>query len=109
MSQPRYKAAFLLPTGTKRNLGDDGWDFEFQNSLTDDIVPFLVENLALELSEKSKGFEIYRSEKIQMSVERSEESVIEYVYFQLFDLKATPLIALWSDSKFQSIGEVFVP
>ncbi len=109
MPNLRYKAAFLLPPETKRTLADDGWEFEFSNCLNQEIIEFLSKNLNLELTEKAEYSEIYRSNEVQMAVERNGERAVEYIYFQLFDLQTDPLVALWKTSVYRHLGEIFVP
>jgi len=43
----KYRAAFIIPRGSKKVLGEDGWDFVGGDYLPEEIEEFLVSELGV--------------------------------------------------------------
>ncbi|MGZ8171874.1 MULTISPECIES: hypothetical protein [Methylobacter] len=79
----KYKAAFIIPVGAKKTLGEDGWEFETSQRLPTELSTFLVNELNLKFLESYSDSDIYINESIKMTVAYDHDKLIELVYFQL--------------------------
>jgi hypothetical protein len=55
----RYTAAFLIPIGANKVLGEDGWEFESSQRLSKDIAEHLIAELKLDFVEMYSGIKRY--------------------------------------------------
>jgi len=79
----RYKAGFLIPSGTKKTLGDDGWTFESDKTLPDEIEVLIDSSLLLVSSSDSHAS--YDGDNMEVDVFKNEDGAIENVYFRFYD------------------------
>ncbi len=105
----KYKAAFLLPKGTDRALGEDGWIFTGANHLSADVVDFLVVLLGLALVESYLGMDRYAGDGLQATVVRDDEGKIEHVDFQVYDDARRKLDDAFVSSNLRDSCELFFP
>ncbi len=104
----RYKAAFLIPLGTDKTLGEYGWEFGIKY-FTVDILSFLIGLLGLVLEESYLGIDKYIGEDIQASVIHNDEGKIEHVSFQIYGNNKKRLEEAFISSKLDSSCELFFP
>jgi len=81
----KYEAAFLLPCGTSKTLGDDGWDFQSHSRISSDIVGVVTENFSFKYLESYLGIDSYENEAMKMSVIFDDNDEIEQISFQLYN------------------------
>ncbi|GGJ06222.1 hypothetical protein GCM10007978_49800 [Shewanella hanedai] len=81
----KYRAAFILPANTNKELGDDGWEFESLERLSNKIMESLVEVLSLKFLESYLGIAVYTNTNVKMSIERDDQNLIEHISFQIYD------------------------
>ncbi len=79
-----YKAAFILPKDAKKKLGDDGWEFESSQRLPSEVSELLADSLGLKYLESYLGIDVYTNAEMKMSVERDDQSLIEFISFQIY-------------------------
>lgn len=75
-------AVFLLPKGAGKELTNIGWEFDSTISLPADFVANLMNTLCLSIDRSFLGIDVYRNEKMQANVEKSDSGMVEFVYFQ---------------------------
>lgn len=105
----KYEAAFLVPKGTDRTLGEDGWIFTGAEHLGADVVDFLVVLLGLSLMEKYLGMDRFVGDSLQATVVRDDEGEIEHVYFQVYDDARKKLEEAFITSELVGSCELFFP
>ena len=105
----KYKAAFILPIGTKKVLGENGWEFETSNRLSLQIKEHLIDVLKLKFLESYLQIYCFMSEDIKMSVSYDDKNEIENIYFQVYNDKLTMLTDLFIASGIANESELFIP
>ena len=105
----KYQAAFIVPIGANKVLGEDGWEFESTGRLSEEIKDYLIESLRLSFLERYLGIESYVDGDIKMSVIFDENNEIENIYFQLYEDTLTVLSEVCQDSRVSAGGELFIP
>lgn len=105
----RYKAAFIIPTGAKKILGDDGWEFDSKNRLPGYVKDFLVDDLKLSFLESYLVYVVYANENIKASISHDEEGKIDYVSFQVYGNNMATLSGAFRASLVAKDAELFVP
>lgn len=75
-------AVFLLPKGASKELTNIGWEFESANPLPAGFVADLMTSLCLVSDKSFLGIDVYRNEKMQANVEKTDSGMVEFVYFQ---------------------------
>ncbi|MBL1274778.1 MAG: hypothetical protein COB30_001700 [Ectothiorhodospiraceae bacterium] len=106
----KYQAAFLVPAETLKFLGEDGWEFESENNVPENIKDFLTDVLALEFLKVDLGIAYYVNDIIQASLFYDEdEENIEHVYFQIYNDKIEVLKSAFLVSEFYGSLDLFVP
>lgn len=104
----KYKAAFIIPVGTKKILGEDGWEFETSIRLSTELRAFLIDALNLKFLESCSDSVSYVNESIKMSIMYDRDKLIEFVYFQLIGDALITLEALFAEDIFKN-SELFIP
>lgn len=104
----KYKAAFLIPLGANKTLGEYGWEFEIKY-FTVDILSFLIGILGLVLEESYLGIDKYIGEGIQASVIHDDEEKIEHVSFQIYGDNKKGLEEAFISSDLENSCELFFP
>lgn len=104
----RYKAAFLIPLGANKTLGEYGWEFG-NKYFTTDILIFLIELLGLVLEESYLGIDKYIGEGIQASVIHNDEGKIGNVSFQIYGDNKKRLKEAFISSNLKGSCELFFP
>lgn len=104
-----YKAAFIVPIGARKILGEDGWEFESSVRLSKDIGDGLIKTLKLTFLEEYSGIRKYAGEGIGMSIVFDDNQEIESIYFQLSGGALASLSDIGQCIDASSEAEIFVP
>ena len=105
----KYKAAFIVPIGASRILGEDGWEFESSARLSKNIGDDLMETLRLTFLKEYSGIRKYASEGIVMSIIFDDNQDVEIIYFQLSGGALASLPEICQCVDVSSGAEIFVP
>lgn len=105
----KYQAAFIVPAGANKVLGEDGWEFESSVRLSEEIKGYLVQSLRLSFLEGYLGIESYVDGDIKMSVILDDQNKIESINFQLYEDALAILTEVCQDSRISSEAELFIP
>lgn len=105
----KYQAAFIVPIGVNKVLGEDGWEFESSGRLPNEIKDYLIESLKLGFLESYLGIESYVDDDIKMSVIFDDQNKIESIHFQLYGDSLTILSEICQGSRLLSEAELFIP
>lgn len=105
----KYQAAFIVPVGAKKILGEGGWEFETPNRLSTQIKGFLIDALKLRFFESYLRIESYVDGNIKMSVILDEQNEIESINFQLNEDALTVLTGVCQHCKIFDGAELFIP
>jgi len=105
----KYEAAFIIPIGANRELGEDGWDFKTNNRLPAEIKKFLTDGLNLKFSESYLGIDSYVDENIKASVFHDDQNQIENIHFQVYGNAMTALSDVFQASFIANKSELFIP
>ncbi|RAU39808.1 MULTISPECIES: hypothetical protein [unclassified Pseudomonas] len=104
-----YKAAFIVPIGARKILGEDGWEFESSVRLSKDIGDGLIKTLKLTFLEEYSGIRKYAGEGIGMSIVFDDNQEVESIYFQLSGGALASLSEIYQCVNASSEAEIFVP
>ena|SRR5689334_462294 len=106
----QYRAAFVIPRGAKKVLGESGWEFDSQNRLPDSIKDSLVSVLKLKPLQRYLGIESYADEhSMKMSVIYDDSHQIENIYFQLHGDALMRLVDYFNSQGLEDGCELFIP
>lgn len=105
----RYEAAFIVPVGANKTLGEDGWEFDTTNRLPEEVKKFLTDDLNLRFVENYLGIDSYVDENIKASVIYDDQNQIENVYFQVYGNAMPALSNIFQSSFIANKSELFVP
>ncbi len=105
----QYKAAFVVPIGATKILGEDGWEFESAERLSKNIGNYLIGTLKLNFLEEHSGIKKYAGEDIRMSILLDDTQEIESIYFQLSGGALASLSEICQRMDVSSEAEIFVP
>jgi hypothetical protein len=105
----KYLAAFLVPIGANKVLGEDGWEFESSQRLPEDVAELLIAELKLDFVEMYSGIKKYVGDNISMSIFLDDDNEMENIYFQVFGNSLKALTELCQDPQVSSNAEMFVP
>jgi hypothetical protein len=105
----KYKAAFIIPIGTNKILGENGWEFETSNRLKEEVKEFLIDALRLKFLESYLQIDCYINENIKMSISYDDQKQIESIYFQTYNDTLTVLSDLFLAGGSVSNLELFIP
>lgn len=107
--RPPYKAAFVLALGTKKVLGDSGWEFEALKPIAPQVAQHFVHRLHLAAQDTYLGIEVFSGEDMQLSVLHDQDFGIEQVDFKTYS--DTALAAVTHAWRTEPTGstELFVP
>jgi len=105
----KYQAAFIVPVGANKVLGEDGWEFESSGRLSLKIKDYLVESLKLCFLESYLGIESYVDGNMKMSIIFDAQNEIESIHFQLYDDGLAVLSEVCQGSEIFDGAELFIP
>jgi hypothetical protein len=105
----RYTAAFLIPIGANKILGENGWEFESPKRLPKEVVEQLISALRLDFIELYSGIEKFVGDNIGMSIFLDDHNEVENIYFQVSDDSLKVLTELCQHPQMSSNAEMFVP
>ena len=105
----KYQAAFIVPIGANKILGEHGWDFESTDRLSEEIKVFLIKSLKLNFLESYLGIESYVDGDIKMSIIFDNQDEIESIHFQLYGCALATLSEACQSSRISSEAELFIP
>ena len=105
----KYQAAFIVPIGAKKILGEDGWEFESSARLSEEIKDYLIQLLNLHFLESYLGIESYVDDDIKMSIIFDDQNEIESIHFQLYGDSLAILSEVCQGSRMPSEAELFIP
>ncbi|HEX8589797.1 hypothetical protein [Pseudomonas sp.] len=109
MMKTQYTAAFIIPIGACKNLGEDGWEFESSDRLSNEVAGHLIAALRLDFVETYSGIKRYVGENIGMSLFLDDNNEVENIYFQVSGNSLKALTELCQDPQVSSTAEMFVP
>lgn len=104
----KYKAAFIIPVGTRKTLGEDGWEFETSKRLSTELRAFFIDVLNLRFAESYSDCDIYVNDNIKMTVIYDHDKLIESVYFQLAGDSLITLETVFAGDILKN-AELFIP
>ena len=105
----RYEAAFIIPVGANKILGEDGWEFDTPNRLPTEIKKFLTADLNLKYLESSIEIDSYVDGNIKASVFYDDKNQIENIYFKVYGDAMTTLLEIFHSSAIAKKSELFIP
>lgn len=105
----KYQTAFIIPVGTNKLLGEDGWEFQSSSLLSCDIKEYLVQSLSLKFFESYLGIESYIRDNVKMSVVFDEQHKIESIQFQLHGDALSKLSKVCQSDRISADAELFIP
>lgn len=105
----KYMAAFLVPIGADKVLGEDGWEFESSQRLSKDIAEHLITALKLDFIEMYSGIKRYAGDNIIMSIFLDGDNEVENIYFQVSGGSLKALAEACHNPQVSSGAEIFVP
>ncbi|WP_020396258.1 hypothetical protein [Thiolinea disciformis] len=105
----RYEAAFIVPVGVNKVLGEDGWECESPIRLSEAIKDYLIQSLRLSFLESYCGIESYVNDDLKMSITFNDQNEIEDIYFQLYGDALTLLSEVCQSGPIPAEAELFVP
>lgn len=105
----KYMAAFLIPIGVDKVLGEDGWEFESSQRLSKDIAEHLIAALKFDFIEMYSGIKKYVSDDIGMSIFFDDDNEVENFYFQVSEDSLKALAEVCQGPEVSSEAELFVP
>jgi len=103
----RYSVGFLIPKDASRTLGEDGWEFESNSRLPENIESLL--EVKLSLSESSSDLSTYSGLGLKVDVFKDEDGEIENVYFRFYDNATPELPDFLKEVESSNNLEFFVP
>ncbi|RYZ83273.1 MAG: hypothetical protein EOP04_20285 [Proteobacteria bacterium] len=109
MTIKKYTAAFLIPVGAGRNLGEDGWEFESPERLSKEVSEHLIAAFRLSFVEMYSGIKRYVGDNIGMSIFLDDQNEVENIYFQVSGNSLKALAEICQDPQVLSKAEMFVP
>lgn len=104
-----YQAAFIIPLGASKVLGDDGWEFDSGERLPESTGGYLAELLNLEFIEEYTGIRRYISNQVNMSIFFDSANEVETIYFQTFDNGLALLSEACEIEEVACHAEIFIP
>jgi hypothetical protein len=104
-----FKAAFVVPHGAKKVLGESGWEFDSQECLPASIRNSLVTAFKLQPLQSYLGIESFGNEKMKMSVIYDDSHGIENIYFQLHGDGIMALVDYFNSCGLGGGCELFIP
>ena len=105
----KYQAAFIVPVGANKVLGEDGWEFESSVRLSEEIKDYLIQSLSLSFLESYLGIESFVDDDIKMSVIFDDQNKIESIHFQLYGDSLAILSEVCQGSRVSPEAELFIP
>lgn len=105
----KYKAAFIIPAGAEKVLGEDGWEFESSSRLSLGVKEHLIDALELKFQESYLGIDSYIEGNVKMSVFYDDESQIESIHFQLYEDALAVLSEVCQAGGIANEAELFIP
>ncbi|MBI6646964.1 hypothetical protein YA0745_29045, partial [Pseudomonas synxantha] len=51
----KYQAAFVIPVGANKTLGEDGWEFESSERISRDLEAYFARTLELDFVKEYSG------------------------------------------------------
>ena len=105
----KYQAAFIVPVGANKVLGEDGWEFESSVRLSEEIKDYLIQSMRLSFLERYLGIERYVDSDIKMSVIFDDRNEIESIHFQLYGDSLAILSEVYQGSRMPIEAELFIP
>ncbi|MEX6677791.1 hypothetical protein QWI18_17895 [Pseudomonas sp. W2Oct36] len=109
MTIKKYTAAFLIPVGAGRNLGEDGWEFESPERLSKEVSEHLIAAFRLNFVEMYSGIKRYVGDNIGMSIFLDDQNEVENIYFQVSGDSLKALAEICQNPQVLSRAEMFVP
>lgn len=104
-----FKAAFVVPHGAKKVLGESGWEFDSEERVPPSIKDSLVTVFKLKPLQSYLGIESYGDDKMKMSVIYDDSHLIENVYFQLRGDAMMGLVDYFNSHEQTGGCELFIP
>jgi|SRR5690554_2330331 len=105
----KYQAAFIIPMGVNKVLGEDGWEFESAARLSKEVRDYLIQSLNLSFLESYLEIEVYVDDDIKMSIIFDGQNEIESIHFQLYGESLSILSGVCQGSLVLSEAELFIP
>ena len=103
----KYKAAFLLPANSKKILTENGWEFETNKALNDDVLKSTLMAFG-QLEKGSVDVNTYRKEDLIIDI-LVDEKEIEQIYIRDYSIDNHNIDLLKSIYSSHKDVEVFIP
>jgi len=104
--EAKYKAGFLIPKGARKRLGEDGWEFESNERLPNELESRLAKELTMSAS--GKEFSSFEGNSIKVEVSKDSNGHIETVYFRFY-IEPPRLPRFLENIENKNAMEFFVP
>lgn len=105
----KYKAAFFIVRGTKKFLGQHGWEFDSSDRISESVRSFLTGDLCLKYAGTKLGISYYENDNYQASLLLDENHKIENIYIQVYSGKMKLLQDQFGVSELSGAVELFIP
>ncbi|CAN2970864.1 conserved hypothetical protein [Pseudomonas sp. PM2] len=105
----KYQAAFVIPVGANKTLGEDGWEFESSERISRDLEAYFARTLELDFVKEYSGIKEYAGSRFKMLIIFDDEKNIENIFFQVFSEGLSVLSEACLDKKNFSKAELFIP
>lgn len=105
----KYQAAFILPAGARKKLGEDGWEFETSNRLPLEFKECLIDSLGLSFLSEKLEIEIYSGFELEVSFFYDVDQQIEFVHIKVYGDGWPSTLSVIRDLKLAGAWELFVP
>ena len=105
-----YKSFFILPFMTKKILTEDGWEFESEMKISEDLEDELITALDLKFIENYLGVYDYQGRGFKMTVIKDDISSIESICFRVDSVSFNKVVELISSLvQGNQNMEIFIP
>ncbi|MBI6583549.1 hypothetical protein YA0851_24705, partial [Pseudomonas synxantha] len=64
----KYQAAFVIPVGANKTLGEDGWEFESSERISRDLEAYFARTLELDFVKEYSGIKEYAGARFKMLI-----------------------------------------
>ena len=78
----KYSVAFLIPCNTVRFLGGDGWEFESDLRIPEEVEALLKKECPT--SETAADYSSYEYHNLKVGVIKDADGAIENIYFRFY-------------------------
>ncbi len=106
---PKYTSIFIIPINTTKTLSDDGWIFESDITLSQNIIDLLITQLNLIKSEEYIGIISFTADDIQVNVITNKRTDIECIHIKYYADNIENIKSKLHIDEIISCAELFFP